>query len=78
MLILKLRSLFVFVGDGKLFLKISQMLVVCIRYCYNFHMFLFFASESRVAKTTIRLQRMSCGLARMMVLGGAVMKEEDL
>ena len=39
---LKLRSfLFVFVGDhGKLFLKISQMLVVCICYCYNFHIFL--------------------------------------
>ena len=32
---------FVFVGDhGKLFLKISQMLVVCICYCYNFHIFL--------------------------------------
>ena len=30
-----------FVGDhGKLFLKISQMLVVCICYCYNFHIFL--------------------------------------
>ena len=37
----------VFVGDGKLFLKISQMLVVCICYCYNFHTFLSFASESR-------------------------------
>ena len=32
---------FVFVGDhGKLFLKISQMQVVCICYCYNFHIFL--------------------------------------
>ena len=43
LLILKLRSLFflVFVGDhGKLFLKISQMQVVCICYCYNFHIFL--------------------------------------
>ena len=40
LLILKLRS-FVFVGDhGKLFLKISQMQVVCICYCYNFHIFL--------------------------------------
>ena len=39
---LKLRSfLFFFVGDhGKLFLKISQMQVVCICYCYNFHIFL--------------------------------------
>ena len=32
---------FVFVGEhGKLFQKISQMLVVCICYCYNFHIFL--------------------------------------
>ena len=31
----------VFVGDhGKLFLKISQMQVVCICYSYNFHIFL--------------------------------------
>ena len=31
LLILKLRSfLFVFVGDGNIFLKISQMLVVCV------------------------------------------------
>ena len=41
----------------KLFLKISQMLVVCICYCYNFHIFLSFASESRVARNTILLQR---------------------
>ena len=39
LLILKLCS--VFAGDhGKLFLKISQMQVVCICYCYNFHIFL--------------------------------------
>ena len=58
LLILKLQSvLFVFVGDGKLFLKISQMLVVCICYCYNFHIFLSFASESRVARNTILIQR---------------------
>ena len=32
---------FVFVGDHrKLFLKISQMLVACICYYYNFHIFL--------------------------------------
>ena len=43
---------FVFVGDhGKLFLKISQMQVVCICYCYNFHIFL------RVARNTILIQR---------------------
>ena len=29
------------VSDGKLFLKISQMLVVCFCYCYNFHIFCF-------------------------------------
>ena len=34
-----------FVRDGKLFLKISQMLVLCICYCYNFHIFLSFVSE---------------------------------
>ena len=40
LLILKLR-IFVFVGDhGKLFLKVSQMQVVYICYCYNFHIFL--------------------------------------
>ena len=51
LLILKLQIfLLFFVGDGKLFLKISQMLVVvCICYCYNFHLFLSFASESGVA-----------------------------
>ena len=40
--ILKLRSfLLFFVGDhGKLILKFSQMLVVCICYCYNLHIFL--------------------------------------
>ena len=54
LLILKLRSLFV--GDGKLFLKISQMLVVCIIcYCYNFHIFLSFPSESRVVKGLLSL-----------------------
>ena len=37
--------------------KISQMLVVYICYCYNFHIFLSFASESRVATNTILLQR---------------------
>ena len=41
LLILKLRSFFIFVGDhGKLFLKVSQMQVVCICYCYNFRIFL--------------------------------------
>ena len=58
LIILKLRSFsFVFVGDGKLFLKLSQILVVCICYCYNFHIFLSFASESRVARNTILIQR---------------------
>ena len=42
---------------GKIFLKISQMLVVCICFSYNFHIFLSFASESRVARNTILLQR---------------------
>ena len=50
LLILKLLSLLFFVDDGKLFLKISQMLVVRICYCYNFHIFLSFTSESRVAR----------------------------
>ena len=36
--------------------KISQMLVVCICYYYNFHIFLSFASEI-VARNTILLQR---------------------
>ena len=54
LLILKLR---IFVGDGKLFLKISQLLVVAMCYCYNFHIFLSFASESRVARNTILIQR---------------------
>ena len=58
LLILKLRKiLFVFVDDGKLFLKISQMLVACICYCYNFHIFISFASESGVARNTILIQR---------------------
>ena len=81
LLILKLRSFFVFfVGDhGKLFLKISQMPVVCICYCYNFHIFLSFASENRVARNTILIQRDVRGLARFNDgPGGAVMKEEDL
>ena len=40
-MLLILKLCFVFVGDhGKLFLKISQMQVVCICYCYNFHIFL--------------------------------------
>ena len=43
---------FVFVGDhGKLFLKISQMQVVCI-----VTTFIYF-SESRVARNTILIQR---------------------
>ena len=46
-----------FVGDGKLFLKISQMLVVCICYCYNFHIFISFASENKVDRNTILIQR---------------------
>ena len=33
------------------------MLVVCIYYCYNFHIFLSFASESTVAINIIQLQR---------------------
>ena len=58
LIILKLRNfLLFFVGDGKLFLKISQMLVVCICYCYNFHILFSFASESRVARNTILIQR---------------------
>ena len=59
LLILKLRSfLFVFVGDGKLFLKISQMLVVCIiMLLLQLSLFLSFASESRVARNTILIQR---------------------
>ena len=71
LLILKLRSCCFFVGDpGKLFLKISQMLVVCICYCYNFHIFLSFASESRVARNTILIQRdvLWTGQDLMMVL----------
>ena len=41
LLILKLQSLVVvFVGDGKLFQNISQI-------CYNFHIFLSFASDNR-------------------------------
>ena len=54
LLILKLRSfLFLFfVGDhGKLFLKISQMQVVCI-----VTTFIYF-SENRVARNTILIQR---------------------
>ena len=52
-------DVFYFVDDGKLFLKISQMLcssmymlVVCICYCYNFHVFFSFSTES-----TILIQR---------------------
>ena len=56
-LMLKLRIfLFLCVSDGQFFLKISQMLVV-LCYCYNFHIFLSFASESRVARNTILIQR---------------------
>ena len=51
-----------FCRDGKLFLKISQMLVVCICYCYNIHIFLSFPSESRVARNTILLQMDVLGL----------------
>ena len=40
-----------------LFLKISELLVVCICYCYNFDIFLSFASESGVARNTVLLQR---------------------
>ena len=43
-----------FVSDGKLFLKISHMLVVIIT---TFILFLSFASDSRVARNTILLQR---------------------
>ena len=66
----------VFVGDGKLFLKISRMLVVCICNCYMFHIFLSFASESGVARNTILLLWDWQDL--MMVQCSAVMKEEDL
>ena len=69
-----------FVGDGKLFLKISQMLIVCICYCYNFHMFLSFASEIRVARNTILIQMDVLCMDwqdLIIVLGSAVMKEED-
>ena len=46
---------FVFVGDhGKLFLKISQMQVVCIYVIVT--TFIYF-SESRVARNTILIQR---------------------
>ena len=40
------------------------MLVVCICYCYNFHIFLCFALENRVARIQFCSRGMSCGLAR--------------
>ena len=64
---------FVFVGDQKLFLKISQMKVVCICYCYNFHIFL------RESSQKYNSDPQTCGLARFNDgPGSAVMKEEDL
>ena len=39
---------FFIIGDGKLFLQIPKMQVVCTCYCYNFHIFLSFASDIRV------------------------------
>ena len=57
LLIIEASKFACFVGDGKLFFKISQMLVVSICYCYNFHIFLSFASGSRVDRNTILLQR---------------------
>ena len=55
-MLLILKLCFVFVGDEKLYLKISQILVVCICCCYDFHIFLSFASESRVARNIILIQ----------------------
>ena len=68
---------FVFVGDhGKLFLKISQMQVVCI--CYIVTTFIYF-SESRVARNTILIQRDDLWTGKINDgPGSAVMKEEDL
>ena len=78
LLILKLQIFFVIVVDGKLFLKISQMLVVCICYCYNFHiLFLSFASES-MSSQKYNTDPEGCPVDwqdLMMVLSGAVMKE---
>ena len=56
------------------------MLVVCVCYCYKFHIFLSFASESRVDQK-YNADPDGCPVNwqdLMMVLGGAVMKEEDL
>ena len=73
-------KLLFFVGDGNVFLKISQMLVVYIYYCYNFHIFLSFASES-MSSQKYNTDPKGCPVERedlMMVFGSAVMKEEDL
>ena len=75
-----LNLLLFFVSDGKLFLKISQMLVVCICYSYNFHIFLSFSSEN-ISSQKCNTDPEGCRVDwqdLMMVLGGAVMKEEDL
>ena len=55
--ILKLRSLFVFVGFFKIIPTDFPNASSGVCYCYNFHIFLSFASESRVARNTILLQR---------------------
>ena len=55
------------------------MLVVCLCHCYNFHIFLSFASESRVARNTIMLQRDVLWTGKINDgPHGAVMKEEEL
>ena len=53
------KFLLFLVVDGKLFLKVFQMLVICIIYVIvtTFIIFLSFASEGRVARNTILIQR---------------------
>ena len=57
LLILKLRSLFVFCQFLKIIPKDFPNASSMHMYCYNFHIFLSFASVSRVARNTILLQR---------------------
>ena len=54
------------------------MLVVCIWYCYNFHIFLSLESRSSQKYNSAPEGCPVDWQDLMMVLGGAVMKEEDL
>ena len=73
-------KLLLFLWRWKIIPKDFQMLVVCICYCYNFHIFLSFASESMSSQiyNTNPERYPEDWQDLMMVLGSAVMKEEDL